>query len=410
MHLLTADDIVMREWAEEKAQERAEGATNASTEFMQHQKRKYQEQHGGDAGATWDELSASTAAMDAAGAAGDGLRAIDILYETVTMEGKDEQQHILDTIRRSNKADVDKYYRIINGLGLVDAEFSTPEYFTKKWQRYVSLTPQFNTTTFNGRGIVICGGGLGYIGALWLNVKMLRDLGSTLPIEIFGFAGEQPTPLLRAMFEEQGARFISMEEIIPGGSTLFRGYVVKIFAIIFSSFSEVLSLDSDAMPMDNVDKLFAYGKVSAVGSSYRLEEAYSAKHGAILWPDFWKASVDADLLLSLGLNPELNEWMGTHDSGQMIINKQKGWDALMLASFMSLHEEAIFPMVRSSNLFLMTCSSTDAFPSGRRGDRDRTDLFFSFASRHASRDTVTADAERSRHWRQGGIRAVLPRT
>lgn len=56
--------------------------------------------------------------------------------------------------------------------------------------------------------------------------------------------------------------------------------------------------------------------------------------------------MDADLLLSLGLHPDLNDWMGTHDSGQMVVHKEKGWDALMLASFMSLHAEAIYPMVR----------------------------------------------------------------
>ena len=234
----------------------------------------------------WQPLSIATPRMASQALARpmtrlrDAPSAADILYETVTTEGREEQQHILDAIRRGYGGDVDRYYSIISRLGLVDAAFSTPEYFARKWQRYLSLTPGFSAAGFRGRGVVICGGGLGYIGALWLNVKMLRRQGSTLPIEIFGFGGEQPTPLLRAMFEAQGARFISMEEIVPGGSTLFRGYVVKIFAIIFSSFAEVLSLDSDAMPIDNVDKLFEHG-------GGRGAEVYSPEHGAVLWPDFW---------------------------------------------------------------------------------------------------------------------------
>lgn len=272
----------------------------------------------------------------------------DVLYNTLRREHEDDGQHVhlIDELRGAYKNDKAGFYQKISRLGLLDREmFGTPDYFVKKWQKYISLTPSFDDRIFHGRGIVICGGGLGYIGSLWLSIKMLREQGSLLPIEVFGFGGEQPTPLLRKLFEEQNASFVSMDEIIPGGSTLFKGYVVKIFAILFSSFAEVLSLDSDNMPLVNVDTFFR--DASGIGkTSQASEDRYRpARDGALFWPDFWSASVDSDLLLTLGIDPSANEWMGTHDSGQMLIQKRKGWDALMLAAFMSLHADAMYPML-----------------------------------------------------------------
>ena len=296
LSILRADDLVMKDWSEEQAHRQRSGDIQDSSRFQ---------------------------------------NPIDFIVEAIIDDDKESQVRLLDSIRRSNKQDTEKYYRKINRLGLVDAAFATPNYFAK-WQQFLRMTPDFDVSMHSGgRGIVMCGGSLEYIGPLWLNIQTIRHYGSTLPIEVFGFGGEQPTPLLEDWFSENGVRFIAMDSIIPGGSTLFKGFRLKIFAIIFSSFSELLFLDADAMPILKVDSLF---------------NAQSQNYGAIFWPDYWMASVDSDLLLSLGLNPSINNHMGTHDSGQMIIRKQKGWDAIMLAAFMSLHEDAIFPMLTRNGI------------------------------------------------------------
>ena len=371
LELLAADDAVMVEWAQEKVDERSrmphddgvkmesvhlseeeeEDASPASHglstgsgiggQEVIHGEDNNEEDENGDASGTLRYPRRASAGHFGSESEND------ILYETMNSEHADRVTivRLTNELREDFKSNMAGFYNSISRLGSLNRQvFGTPEYFARKWQKYISMTPSFDDRIFRGRGIVICGGGLRYIGSLWLTIKMLREQGSVLPIEIFGFGGEQPTPLLRKLFEDQNASFVSMDEIIPGGSTLFKGYVLKIFAILFSSFAEVLSLDSDNMPLVNVDTFFL-DQASGDAAQETVDRYQPDRDGALFWPDFWSASVDSDLLLTLGIDPVVNEWMGTHDSGQMLVQKRKGWDALMLATFMSLHADTMYPML-----------------------------------------------------------------
>ena len=362
LELLAADDAVMLEWAQEKVDEHSHSPHDVRMDIVHASEEEDASaaSHGLGVGSRiggLEVIQGEDGSNDESGDAVESRRhpgqasagrfggdtAYDVLHETMRREQANDGtiMQLADKIREASKSDMAGFYHTISSLGTLNHDlFGTPEYFATKWQRYISLTPSFDDRIFRGRGIVICGGGLRYIGSLWLTIKMLREQGSVLPIEIFGFGGEQPTPLLRKLFEDQNASFVSMDEIIPGGSTLFKGYELKIFAIVFSSFAEVLSLDSDNMPLVNVDELFLDQASGEAVDRYQPD-----RDGALFWPDFWSASVDSDLLLALGIDPVVNAWMGTHDSGQMLIQKRRGWDALMLATFMSLHADTIYPML-----------------------------------------------------------------
>ena len=347
LELLAADDAVMVEWAQEKVDERSRRPHDDGVKMESVHLSEEEEE---DASPASHGLST-----------GSGIGGQEVIHGEDTNEGendalnrdsshesaKQEQHQQESTGRVRSESENDILYETMKSEHadrVTHLSYITPEYFARKWQKYISMTPSFDDRIFRGRGIVICGGGLRYIGSLWLTIKMLREQGSVLPIEIFGFGGEQPTPLLRKLFEDQNASFVSMDEIIPGGSTLFKGYVLKIFAILFSSFAEVLSLDSDNMPLVNVDTFFL-DQASGDAAQETVDRYQPDRDGALFWPDFWSASVDSDLLLTLGIDPVVNEWMGTHDSGQMLVQKRKGWDALMLATFMSLHADTMYPML-----------------------------------------------------------------
>ena len=75
----------------------------------------------------------------------------------------------------------------------------------------------------------------------------------------------------------------------------------KIFALVFSSFEEVLLLDSDVVTVKRPDFLF--------------EERDYLAHGSIFWVDFWNSSSAPDCQRILGPQTKLEF---SHESGQMV--------------------------------------------------------------------------------------------
>ncbi len=101
----------------------------------------------------------------------------------------------------------------------------------------------------------------------------------------------------------------------------------KIVALTFSSFQEVLLMDSDNIVLRDPASLFQ-------------SEPYRG-NGSVLWMDFWRGSSAPDLQAVLGHATKLRH---THESGQMVLDKKKTWSALRLALFMNAHPEVFYPL------------------------------------------------------------------
>ena len=69
-------------------------------------------------------------------------------------------------------------------------------------------------------------------------------------------------------------------------------------------------------------------------------ELYS-EHGSILWMDFWRGSAAPDLASVLGYDARANH---THESGQMVMDKKRTWEALRLALFFNAHSDVFYPL------------------------------------------------------------------
>ena len=78
-------------------------------------------------------------------------------------------------------------------------------------------------------------------------------------------------------------------------------------------------MDSDNVPITNACDLFE-------------DDAYK-KTGAMLWPDFWPASAAPELQTITGTNSLLNS---THETGQMVFDKQRVWKPLMVAAYFNM--------------------------------------------------------------------------
>ena len=119
---------------------------------------------------------------------------------------------------------------------------------------------------------------MGYFTQLYVMLRVLRDFNKCqLPIEVLFVEHPQirspPSVIayLRQRFSD--VSFINMGELkgIPPNLSLI-GFHMKIFALVYSPFEEILMLDTDNYPI--VDPSFVFSL-----------KAYK-KHGAVFWPDW----------------------------------------------------------------------------------------------------------------------------
>ncbi len=170
---------------------------------------------------------------------------------------------------------------------------------------------------FHGRGIVICAGGVKYFTNAWVCIQMLRRLGCHLPVQLWYRGVKEVDTRMAALVAPLGVQCIDATKLrkkfpmrIPGG------WQLKPYAILHSSFEEVLLLDADNVPVANPEFLF--------------DTPQFERTGAIFWPDYpHEDGRKADpIWRSCGLRrPREPEF----ESGQIVIDKRRCWAALNLS-------------------------------------------------------------------------------
>ena len=96
-------------------------------------------------------------------------------------------------------------------------------------------------------------GGRKYFACTYVNIRLLRDVHRCqLPIEVF-YAGADEMSLEAVQYMERtfsGVTFVDVYRAkgFPAGVSM-KGYQIKIFAMLLSSFEEVFWLDSDNHPL-----------------------------------------------------------------------------------------------------------------------------------------------------------------
>ncbi|KAF2750803.1 glycosyltransferase family 71 protein [Sporormia fimetaria CBS 119925] len=181
-------------------------------------------------------------------------------------------------------------------------------------QRLGSMLPFEDGAT----GIVTTAGGK-YLPVVIVSIRMLRRTGSRLPVEIFL---DSPAEYDATICEEvlpsldAGCRIISeMYEAAPN-ATAPSQYQFKIFSILFSSFQHVLFLDADAYPAHDPAPLFT--------------KAPYTTHGLITWPDFWGSTASEHFYHIAGLPPVAPYTRYASESGQLMLDKEKHRESLLM--------------------------------------------------------------------------------
>ncbi|KAK3251859.1 hypothetical protein CYMTET_38821 [Cymbomonas tetramitiformis] len=208
---------------------------------------------------------------------------------------------------------------------------SDVEFARNQWKKFLDNAPEFPPDMFKGKGIVICGGGLQHMIAAWVNILMLRRNGCTLPVELWFLAHEYPPPTMVQALADHGVISRNLEDVYPGGSTsVFTSYRIKAAALLLSRFQEVIFLDADI--------------VSVLDPEFLFDTPQYKQTGAIFWPDYWNCSISPDFFEIVELAPKDGP-TGTHESGQMVVNKRRNWRPLLLALFFNMQASLYYPLL-----------------------------------------------------------------
>lgn len=197
-------------------------------------------------------------------------------------------------------------------------------------QRFVE---HLNTTGYSlpfvpgTRGIVTTAGGQ-YLPVALVSIRMLRSTGSQLPVEVFlASQDEWDSEVCDLIFPSLNARCLVLEDIFnPLKNKANLGidkYQYKVMSIIFSSFEQVLFLDSDCFPVVDPDIYF--------------DSEPFLSTGMIRWPDFWFPSESPRFFEIAGIRiPEPWETSAT-ESGELFYSKKQHTNSLLLAIYYNFY-------------------------------------------------------------------------
>ena len=195
-----------------------------------------------------------------------------------------------------------------------------------KATRFIQTIPRY-PDHFEGRGIVVTGGGKYFVSA-YITIRVIRHVGCKLPIELWYLDGEMDDEMVD-MVAEHGVTCHNASELARGTGYFlehwWKGWQLKAFALLHSSFREVLMLDADSYPVRDPSFVFDWPEY--------------INTGAIIWPDIGSSARLFPPLAARVLGvPQFTE--AAAESGQLVFNKEQTWQALCLAKH--LNADAIF--------------------------------------------------------------------
>lgn len=184
------------------------------------------------------------------------------------------------------------------------------------------------------RGVVVCAGGRRLLACAFATVAALRRLGCDLPVEIVHAGREELDGDVVAAFATrfgEGVRFVDAAVTVPWPChppENLRGFSIKPYALLITSFARALLLDADCAPLRDPTYLFEC-------------EAFR-RHGNVFWPDFWSSAelVRPWVARELRLRAEPRGF--ETESGQAVIDKARCERALKWAWILNNHQGAFY--------------------------------------------------------------------
>ncbi|PGH35372.1 hypothetical protein GX50_01836 [[Emmonsia] crescens] len=170
------------------------------------------------------------------------------------------------------------------------------------------------------RGIVSAATGKD-LPTLLISLRMLRQSGTRFPVEVFiPSKADYDAVICEEVLPAMNANCIVLSDILGTDVNYnMERYWLKTFAILFSSFEQLLWLDVDCFPLHDAIELFQSKPFTDIG--------------LVTWPDFWASSVSPYFYnIASQAEPSLSERASTNGR-QLLISKKTHAKTLLLASY-----------------------------------------------------------------------------
>lgn len=217
-----------------------------------------------------------------------------------------------------------------------------PPWPKDNWQRWENVQEgfriAFNEAKFQvprmpvftkKRGVVICAGGWRFFPSLYVTVRILRETGCTLPIQVWYLGKAEYDPRMQELLSPWNVEMVDGVEFVErhckGMFRCIGGWEMKAIAVAYSPFREVFSLDADCYPVYNIETFM------------RRKEYLDV--GAVFWPDHF------------ALKDEQYDFFGVPrpphpiglESGQFLVDKQRCWKGVWLSAWLNGNSDYIYP-------------------------------------------------------------------
>lgn len=201
---------------------------------------------------------------------------------------------------------------------------------------------------YSGTGIVTVAGGE-FFGPSIVGIRMLRQTGSTLPVEVFLADWSEYEPkICEEVYPALNARCIvvtdyvlpeTQERRVPDLPSITH-FQLKALALLLSSFAQILYLDSDSIPLvDPQSELFSRPPYTHIGF--------------IGWPDFWLGTESPIFYTIAGMGGEFPSELPqtSSETGQLLIDKRRHLRTLLLATYYNVWgPEYYYPLLSQGGM------------------------------------------------------------
>ncbi|MEX2119338.1 MAG: hypothetical protein WD847_07075 [Pirellulales bacterium] len=180
-----------------------------------------------------------------------------------------------------------------------------------------------------GKGIVLVGGGIRYFPSVWVNIRVLRRRGCSLPVELWHLGRHEIGPKMEKILEPFGVRCVSAEQSErQRPARVLNGWELKSYALLNSRFREIVYLDADNHVLINPDTIFTWPQYRDVG--------------AVLWPDGtgmdpWPPDSPVWEVASVPYRHEFQV-----EAGQLVIDKARCTKALRMVHWYDQHSDYFY--------------------------------------------------------------------
>jgi hypothetical protein len=189
---------------------------------------------------------------------------------------------------------------------------------------------RYPQSRFEGRGIVICAGGLRYFVCVWVLVAVLRRVHRVdLPIQVWHLGRGEMSEEMRLLLEGLKVEMVDAEAVVARfPARIAGGWPLKPYAILHSRFREVLYLDADTVPLVDLSSIFDW-------------ELYRGS-GMVMWPDIVDLKAASPIWRTLDLEPRDHVSV---EAGILLVDKDRAGDVLDLAVLLNEHAEEVYAAV-----------------------------------------------------------------